>query len=325
MRSRSWSGSRPAAGNLFVSGHGLGLVLIITLLLSSGLVSAPAQAFEGFVGTRALGMGGASRAAAASGTGPLLNPSGMSLLDTYNVEAAYHYLFTSAGHDQFFHGSIVDSTSAYKVAGGFYYTYHADDPNGVVSGHGHELGLALSFPFGERVSVGGTLKYFNLSGDEQAVGSNDNFTADAGITIRPTKGFSIGVVGTNLRNLHTGVAPVTLGYGLAVTAIPDVLFVLDGVTNFTTVASFAADPPPPERKATSVMGGGEVLLAKTVALRAGGGYDGVTQNGYFSAGLSGVSEAGALDVGVRQDAFREGSAPRETIAGVSVRLFVTQP
>lgn len=289
-------------------------------LLAVCFVSSTARAFEGFVGTRALGMGGASRGAAGAGTGPLLNPSGMSLLDTYNVEAGYHYLFTSAQTDQFFHGSIVDSTSGYKLAGGLYYTYHTDNPQGPASGHGHELGLALSFPFGEYLAVGATIKYFRLSGDELPIGSDDQFTGDVGVTIRPAKALSIGLVGINLRDLHTDVAPVGFGWGLAVTAVQDVLFVLDGVTHFT-----AAAPALPPQKGTQIMAGFEVLLAKTIALRAGGGYDGVTQNGYFTAGFSAISEAGAFDLGVRQDAFVNGDQPRETMAGASFRLFVPQP
>ena len=60
-------------------------------------------------------------------------------------------------------------------------------------------------------------------------------------------------------------------------------------------------------------------------MRAGGGYDGITQNGFFTAGLSAVSEVGAIDIGVRQDAFQEGSQARETLAVVAVRLFVPVP
>jgi len=266
--------------------------------------------------TRALGMGGALRAAAAGGAGPLLNPSGMSLAQSYSVEAAY--LFASARTDHFFHGSIVDSTSGFRIAGGLYYTYHTDSPGGQQAGHGHEAGLALSFPFGEHVALGGTLKYFNLSGDQRPVEGNRQMTFDAGITVRPTSLVSLGLVGYNLRDLHAAVAPVGLGYGVAVAPGDDIMLVVDGVTTLT------ADLPE-TRKGTRVMAGGELLLAKKIAVRVGGGYDGVTQNGFFTAGFSAVSEVGAIDLGVRQDAFQNGPYPRETIAGVSVRLFVPAP
>jgi hypothetical protein len=263
--------------------------------------------------TRALGMGEAMRAAAAGGAGPVLNPSGMSLAQTYSVEAGY--LFASQRNDNFFHGSIVDSTSGFKVAGGLYYTYHSDNPPGPAVGHGHEAGLALSFPFGEHATLGGTVKYFALSGDQLPVEGNKQVTFDAGLTLRPTSVVSLGVVGTNLRNLHAAVAPLGLGYGVAVVPSADVLLVLDGVTTFNAYA-------PQTRKGTRVGGGGEVMLAKKVLLRLGGGYDGVTQNGFFTAGFSAISEVGAIDLGVRQDAFQNGPQPRETLAGLTLRLFV---
>jgi hypothetical protein len=291
---------------------------------SSIYASSAALAFEQFDGIRALGMGGALRGAAAGGAGPLLNPSGMSLVESYSVEA--DYLYAATHNNQFFHGSIVDSTSGYKVAGGLYYTYHTDSPAGLsVGGHGHELGLALSVPVGDHVSVGGTLKYFRLSGDEQSSGENDNFTADAGVTIRPVKILAIGLVGTNLRNLHTDVAPRAVGYGVAFTPVPDLMLALDGVTNLDEVSSVGGADLATPRKGTRVMAGVELLLAKKIALRAGGGYDGVTQNGFFSAGFSAISEDGAFDVGVKQDAFQEGHQARQTMIGASLKLFVPQP
>jgi len=294
----------------------LPLALGLGLIALGGLARPARAAVDQLYNTRALGMGGAMRGAAAGGAGPLMNPSGMTLAQSYTVEAAY--MLATARTDHFFHGSIVDSTSGYRLAGGLYYTYHSDNPDGPDAGHGHEVGLALSFPFGEHVALGGTLKYFNLSGDQRPVEGNRQFTFDAGVTIRPTSVVSLGLVGYNLRELHAAVAPIGLGYGVAVAPDPDILLVVDGVTTLTADA-------PATRKGTRVMAGGEILLAKKVALRVGGGYDGVTQNGFFTAGFSAVSDVGAFDVGVRQDAFQNGPYPRETIAGVSVRLFVPAP
>ncbi len=74
------------------------------------------------------------------------------------------------------------------------------------------------------------------------------------------------------------------------------------------MTNLTADAPLP-RKGTRVSAGAELFLAKKVVLRAGGGYDGITQNGFFTAGLAAVSEAGALDFGLRQDAFQRGDSP----------------
>ena len=73
--------------------------------------------------------------------------------------------------------------------------------------------------------------------------------------------------------------------------------------------------------------GGEFTLAQKVGFRAGGGYDASTGNGYLTAGVSGVSEVGAFDAGFRQDVSQHQDdlgvvAPRQTVVGISLRLFV---
>src|SRR5260221_6777077 len=133
------------------------------VLLVAGVVPRPAQAFEDFEGTRALAMGGATRAWALADSAVLLNPSGMSLAKAYNVEAAYAY--GTRASEQFFHASVVDSTSASNLAGGLYYTYHLDKPAGL-AGHGHEVGAALSLPIGDSVAIGGALEKFRLPGGD---------------------------------------------------------------------------------------------------------------------------------------------------------------
>jgi hypothetical protein len=268
------------------------------------------------VGTRSLGMGETLRGAATSGTGPLLNPSGMSLTQQYNVEA--DYFFARNGDNHFLHASIVDSTSGYKVAGGLYYTYHSDSDT--FGGHGHEVGLALSLPFGEHLTVGATGKYFSLSGD-QVTGDGSGFTYDVGITLRPANVFSLGVVGYNLRDLkEVRVAREAIGYGAVLSPTDFLLIAVDGVTNLEDVGEQSS-----YIRTSRVSAGAELFLAKKAALRLGGGYDGVTQNGFFTAGVSAVSEAGALDFGLRQDVVQRGDTARNTILGASVRLFVPQP
>src|SRR5882724_7105927 len=183
------------------------LAVGLAVLGLASVASASEPLSESFVGTRALGMGGGMRAAASAGTGPLQNPSGMSLVPTYNIEADYFYARVRSG--QLFHASVVDSTSAYKLAGGLYYTYHFDSPDRPMpSAHGHEGGLALSLPFGDHVAIGATVKYLHLSGVEAtADGGSGGVTFDAGVTVRPGGPLSIGVVGSNLRRLHAGTAP----------------------------------------------------------------------------------------------------------------------
>src|SRR5258708_32579180 len=127
-------------------------VAAISFLLAV-TVARSAWAFEDFEGTRAQGMGGATRAWALGDSAPMLNPSGMSLAKVYNVEASYGY--TSRLSGQFLHASGIDSTT--PLAGGLYYTYRTDKSAAGVPGHGHEVGAALSLAIGEHLTAGAPL------------------------------------------------------------------------------------------------------------------------------------------------------------------------
>lgn len=293
----------------------------LSLVLAAALTAAVApgaRAFEEFTPTEPLGMGGASRAWAVGDAGPLLNPSGMTLVKAYTLEGTYGY--GTRQDDQFLHASVVDNTSSYNLAGGLYYTYHSMDPSGGVSGHGHEAGLSLAFPFGTYVAIGATLKYFNLAGGDAIGGHDGGVTFDLGLTVRPMPLLSVAIVGNNIRNLDNGQVPQTVGYGVAVLPTPALVLAADGLTRFTADAQTG-------RKGTSAMVGASYTLFGKMAIRAGGGYDAITGNGYATLGLSAISDIGALDGGLREDLFRSqddaGMArPRETVVGLSLRLFI---
>jgi hypothetical protein len=291
------------------------------VLLIAFAVTRPAQAFEDFEGTRALAMGGATRAWALADSAVLLNPSGMSLAKAYNVEAAYAY--GTRLSEQFFHASVVDSTSGSNLAGGLYYTYHLDKPAGL-AGHGHEVGAALSLPLGDSIALGGTLKWFRLDGADDnparaallAAPTSDGLTCDVGATVRPMSSISFGVVGVNLIDRHSGQVPKMLTYGVAYLPVPDLVLAADGVTSLAR-DDFTG------RRGTGVKAGLEASVAQRVALRAGGGIDPIAGAGYLAVGFSAVSEVAAVDVGARGDLFpyRAGTS-RNLILGLSLRLFV---
>lgn len=297
------------------SPYNRGMRVAAVVLVLAVVVAKPARAFEGYEGTRAQAMGGATRAWAVGNTGPLLNPSGMSLVRAYNLEAAYAY--SSRLGAQFLHASVVDSTSALRVAGGLYYTYRFDERVGV-AGSGHEAGGALSLPLGSYVALGGTVKWFRLVGSDRGPElSTGGITFDGGVTVRPTQQFSLAFVAANLRNLHTSAAARQLAYGAAFLPIPELVIAVDGVTTLTADDVLGT-------KGTGVRGGIEFSLAQRVAFRIGGGTDPVLGVGYLSGGVSAVSEMGAIDLGVRGDLFqmRDGSS-RNIFLGVSLRLFVS--
>jgi len=261
-----------------------------------------------FPGTRPLGTGGAMRALATGDSGPQLNPSGISLMRTYQVEGAYQYGSTGGTHDGRI--SAVDSTSALNLGGALNYTYHHQSADGLTQS-GHIIGGSLSFPFAEKVFLGGSAKYVHFTGADSTVHSG--FTYDAGLTVRPVTQLSIGAVGYNLRDFDDPSLPKGLGGGVAFVPMPTLLFVFDTV--YEKVYNDAS-----RDSAQHYMGGAEFSFSSMGAIRLGGGRNGLTKNGYVSGGLSLLSaEIGALDLGLRQDVS---GAQKSTIFGISGRLFV---
>jgi hypothetical protein len=289
----------------------VGATAVGLLLAVVAGTAAPAFAFPDYVGTRALGMGQAGRADARANQGPLLNPSGMSLARLYTLEGAYQMITKNGG--DLFHASVVDSTSGFNLAGGLYYNYRSNAPAGLTRFSGHEGGVALSFPFGGHVMLGVTGKYFRLSQDGA---SSSGVTMDAGVTVRPFSIVTLAAVGYNLRDIDLGpLAPLALGYGVAVRPLPDFVLLVDGYHDFTR-----GDPT--RGVLTTVAGGAEFSFAQRAVLRAGGGRDGLSDRGFVTGGLAAVAEIGALEVSVRQDVSGD---VKVTYIGAGLRLFVPQP
>jgi hypothetical protein len=266
-------------------------------------------------GIRPLGTGGAMRAAATGDAGPMLNPSGISLMHSYSAESAYAYGSSDSTHD--IRVSVVDSTSGLNVGGALFYTYHKGSPAGSKQS-GQLGGGSLSFPLGDVVFLGGTAKYIDLSTEGNGCTFiKKGFTLDAGVTVRPMQYLAVAVVGYNLTNPGISFAPQAIGGGLSLSAFPGLLLLLDSVLERGYV-----DPTSPQStphgKAYYVMGGGE-YLGKSIAARLGGGRDGLNKNGYLSGGMSAVSPVGSLDISVRQDISGD---RKGTYVGVAARLFV---
>jgi hypothetical protein len=161
------------------------------------------------------------------------------------------------------------------------------------------------------VFIGVTGKYLHYSDAR-------GFTVDTGLTIRPAQFLSLAAVGYNLTNPGNS-APQAVGGGACLSLVPGLLLLVDSVLE--RVSKESTNPQETRSSAYYVMGGGE-YLARTVAVRLGGGWDGLNRNGYLSGGLSFVSGVGALDVSARQDISGD---RKGTFVGVSARLFVPAP
>lgn len=241
--------------------------------------------------------------------GPQLNPSGISLLRSYLLEGNYQYGSSAGSQDA--RVSVVDSTSGFNIGGALYYNYHRDSPTDGVKQTGHLFGGSLSFPLLDKIFLGASAKYVRFTDATNT--SHKGFTFDVGLTLRPIPQVSIGAVGYNIMDRQTPWAPRAVGGGVAVLPSPMMLLVFDAVLEKVYGDS--------TRDAVMYyMGGGEFSFAASIAVRAGGGHDGMSGNTYVSAGVSTLSaDVGALDLGVRQDVSGQKKA---TIVGVSARIFV---
>jgi len=289
--------------------------------LAGGVVGTAQAGWPDNVSTRALGMGGALRGAATGDAGPMMNPSGMGLARNYAIEARYQLTQNDSSHRP--HLSIVDATSAYRVAGGLYYTYLSEKP-GTLKRSGHEAGVSLAVPFGSMVFVGGQLKYLRLATESQvapATGTDaashklSDYTFDLGVTVRPVTQLSLGAVAYNVKDLKDPLAPLGAGLGASFAPMPVLNVTFDTVFDFTSYDDTKGTQ-------TSLMGGLEFMVDNGVALRAGGGKSSMRQAGYVAAGASAVSELGAVDIGMSRD-ISGGS--KYTVFALSVRLFAATP
>lgn len=264
-----------------------------------------------YSGARAIGMGGALRAAATGDAALQQNPAGMSLIRSMALEGGYQLTSPTAHRG---HLSVVDSTSPFNVAAGVYYTYVDATPSADARRTGHEGGLALSVPFGDKVYLGAMGKYLRLN-EPAAPGQAlvSGITVDVGAIARPLAWVTVAAAGYNLRELATDATPLAAGFGVALTPIQDLLVTFDGLL------ILPSDSGKRERS-LGLMGGVEYLSGKAIALRAGGGQATITGNAFASVGLSALSEVGAVDVGARQDLSGDN---RGTWFGVSLRFFRT--
>jgi hypothetical protein len=292
----------------------LGSFACLLALLAAGRAAATIPPVPS---TRSMGMASSLRGSAMGDAALALNPSGMSLARTYVLEAAYLYDRPGDGQAHNGHISVVDSTSAFNVAGGLYYTYLTEGRDNAPGRSGHEAGLALSFPIGDRVFLGALLKYLRLRNDDPVPPGTSRlvsgFGFDLGATVRPASMLTIGVAATNVAGAQLGDrAPRTLGGGVTVGVTNEVLLALDAVVDVTDST----------RKVWRFVGGAEFLVANRLALRAGGGRRGDTGAALLAGGLSLISEVAALDFGVQQDLA---GARKELVVGVSGRVFVPSP
>jgi hypothetical protein len=282
--------------------------------------TSPEQAYDQgeIPNPRAVGMGGALNALGVSTAALSLNPANMALARVYHLEALAAY--SPEAKRQTYGFAVVDSViNSAHIAGGVEGTWSEYDPSGF-----HrtwtDLRGGVAIPLGEYLALGGTLRWLRVNQDRgvgpfkasyASDGANgplfNGLTLDAGATLSLLEGLRIAVVGHNLTNPGTALAPIIgaagVGYFTPTFAIEG-----DGSLDFTTWGSARG----------RLMGGAELFLADRYALRAGWRYDAGTKINSPSLGFGYIDPHWSIELGLRRDLLSEHA---ETLGSLSIRYF----
>lgn len=272
---------------------------------------------------RAAAMAGALRALGNGATAPFMNPAGMTSSRVYHIDALAQ--FTPEAARQVYGGSIVDSTR--RFAGGVGLVGGFMDPDGIDRSY-MDLRIALAFLISKEFSVGVTGRYLNLDqegfgalGDSKAsrglldpddppAGRSalvNDMTFDAGVVIRPTEEFHIGVVGQNLSYPDNGLLPTTVGGGVGY-GTEDFSVEVDGLADFNSWMDVTG----------RVMAGGEYLIGDAVPVRLGYRFDQGADSHAISAGLGYIDRRFSVEASVRRTLV--GPSATMIVIGLSYHL-----
>jgi hypothetical protein len=316
---------RPIAVPVFLRGAGavcaaLALTTLATRAAADPMTTSPEQAYDlgEIPNARAVGMGGALNALGVSTASLYLNPANMALARVYHLEALAAY--SPEAKRQTYGFGVVDSVlNQAHIAGGLGGTWSEYDPGGI-----HrtwtDLRGAVALPLGDHLSLGGTVRWLRVN---QALGAGpfgtsyasdgangplfNAVTVDAGATVSVLDGLRIALVGHNLTNPGTALAPLVGAMGVGYFT-PTFAIEGDGSLDFTTWGSARG----------RLMGGVEFFLADRYALRAGWRYDGGTRINSPSLGFGYIDPDWSLELGIRQDLLSEHA---ETLGVLSFRYF----
>jgi hypothetical protein len=257
---------------------------------------------------RSAAMGGASRALGNAVTGLYVNPANIALTRVYHLQALAQ--IWPQARRQTYGLSAVDSVTG-RLAGAIGGHYGVLDPDGV-DRRWTEGRLALALPLSERFYVGLTGKYLKLKQSGVPLRANglvssyaaaglvdqaivDNFTFDAGITVKPTSSLFLGLLGQNLTNPGHGLLPTSFGGGVGF-GTNDVTIEADLVADFTTYVSEDGH----KRTTTRAMVGAEYLAADHYPLRLGYRYDSGQGTHGISGGIGYIDPQFSVDFAIRQ-------------------------
>lgn len=265
---------------------------------------------------RTAALGGATRAIGTDLNAFFINPAGIAASRVYHLGALAQVMPQASR--QSYGAAAVDSATS-RVAAGVGGFYTLQDSEGLKR-KATDARVVFGFPLSERLLIGVAGKYLKLrqdglgplgaslpSGGLQNAPIVNDFTFDAGISIRPTNLLAIGLVGTNLTNPGDGYRPLGLSGGIGV-----------GRRDFSIEVDAAADFTTYQKTSMRYMVGGELLAAESYPIRAGYRFDQALKNHAVSGGLGYLDRQFGVEVSVRHSV----SGDRSTALFFGLQLFL---
>ncbi|HEU4411238.1 MAG TPA: hypothetical protein VFS43_38650 [Polyangiaceae bacterium] len=260
---------------------------------------------------RSAALGGSVRAMATGPTALFYNPASLAAARDYRIEGLGQ-IWPEAKR-QSYGAAIADSRINPNLAGGVAANYTWQDNDGLKR-KALDLRLGLAMPLSDKFFLGAAGRYVRILqeglgplGPSYASGGRPDdplvqqFTFDAGLSIRPSGMFGIGLVGNNLTFPGHGFLPTTIGGGVGVS--PGEGLTLEG--------NVLADLTTYDRTTWRASGGAEFVAAERFPLRLGYRFD----EGQKSHAIGG-------GVGYSDAQFGVALTVRRTVAGEAATTVV---
>jgi hypothetical protein len=264
-------------------------------------------------------MGGALNALGVSTAALYLNPANLSLARVYHLEALG--ALVPEAQRETVGLAVADSVlNTSRLAGGVSLDWSQLDPDGIHRSW-TDVRAGLSMPVGDNLAFGATGRWLrvNQNVDTGPFGTSlasdgtpgapifNALTFDLGATAVILDGLHLAVVGHNLTNPGTALAPTTGAVGIGYST-PTFAVEADGLLDFTTWG----------RTEGRVMAGAEAFVAERYALRAGWRYDTGMRLNTPSLGFGYVDPKWSVELAVRHDLVSEHAS---TLVALSLRYF----
>ena len=241
---------------------------------------------------RGMAMGLGARASATSTSGLAYNPAGLSIGRLYHVESSIVYEPQTSRFAT--NAALIDSYSGPINMGVAFRYVHG---NGDTGHGGYDGRVALGVPLGEHFAIGATGRYVSFwrEGQENADPFAEHITLDGAIRISPLPGFHIAVLGYNLIDVGSTLAPMQVGGSISYTIDSTFTLAFDGLADLGTWTDEDGNI-----RAEGLFGGAAELFTGEVPIRAGWAFDTGRSVHYVTAGVGWMNDDVGIDIAARQ-------------------------